>query len=146
MNVKPIPDGYHTVTPYLAIQGVPTVIDFLKGAFDAKEIERHSMPDGTVMNATVRVGSSMIMLGEKPKDQKAFPAMFYLYVENVDISFKRAVEAGGKVYMEVTDQFYGDRSGAVEDSAGNQWWIASRKENLSKEEMIKRAAQARLQR
>lgn len=133
MKVKPVPEGYHTVTPYLAIHGAAKVIEFLKQAFDAIEIERHSMPDGTIMNAEVKIGDSMVMVGEKPKDQQGFPAMLYLYVEDVDTVFKKAVKAGAKVVREVADQSYGDRSGGVEDSAGNQWWIATRKENLSRE-------------
>jgi PhnB protein len=143
MKVKPIPEGYRTITPYLAVPGVANVIEFLKKAFDAREIERHALPEGTVMNAALKLGDSMIMLGENRQGQKAYPAMLYLYVEDVDAVFKKAVEAGGKVIMGVVDQFYGDRSGAVEDAAGNQWWIATRKENVSGDELMKRAAKTR---
>jgi PhnB protein len=146
MKVKPIPEGYHTITPYLSIHGVPQVIEFLKSAFDAQEVDRHCLPDGTVMNAEIKVGDSMVMLGEKPKDEKPYPAMLYLYVEDADSVFRRAVQAGGKVITDLTDQFYGDRSGAVEDSAGNQWWIATRKENISAEELNQRIAQKMLKR
>ncbi len=140
MKVNPIPEGFHTVTPYLPVHHVKQTINFLKHAFDAKEVLVHSMPDGQIMNAEVKIGSSMVMLGEKPSDQKAWPAMLYMYVEDVDGVFKRAIKAGGKLVMEPVDHFYGDRSGAVEDPSGNQWWIASRKENISSEELEKRAA------
>jgi PhnB protein len=140
MNVKPIPDGYHTITPYLVIQGVAQTIGFLKAAFGAEEIDHHSLPDGTITNAEVKVGNSMVMLGEKHKDQKSFPAMLYLYVDDVDSVFKKAVQAGGKIIREVSDQPYGDRMGGVEDSAGNQWWVATRKENVSGEELMQRLA------
>jgi uncharacterized glyoxalase superfamily protein PhnB len=143
MPVKPIPDGYHTITPYLSVHGVPEVITFLREAFGAEQTARHTAPDGTVLNAEVRVGDSMIMLGEKPRGERATPAMLYLYVEDADAVFRRAVGAGAKVIHEVVDQFYGDRSGGVEDCAGNQWWIATRKENLTPEEMQRRAAQHR---
>jgi PhnB protein len=143
MKVKSVPEGYHTITPYLSIHGVPKVIEFLREAFGAIEIERHSLPDGTVMNAEIKIGDSMVMLGEKPQDQKPSPGMLYMYVEDVDSLYKRAIQAGGKSVMEPMDMFYGDRSGGVEDSAGNQWWIATRKENLSKEEFAKRVAEHR---
>lgn len=143
MKVNPIPEGFHTVTPYLAVHQVAKTIDFLKQAFDAKEIDRHTMPDGRVMNATVRIGDSMIMMGERPPDAASSPAMLYMYTEDTDALYQRAIDAGGKSIMEVTDQFYGDRSGAVEDPSGNQWWIATHVEDMSDEELIERATKER---
>jgi uncharacterized glyoxalase superfamily protein PhnB len=141
MKIKPIPDGYHTITPFLSVHGVAQVIEFLKKAFNAEEIEKYTRPDGSVVNAEIKIGNSMVMLSEKAKDQKVFPAMLYMYVENVDSVYLQAIQSGGKAIMEPMDQFYGDRSGGVEDAAGNQWWIATRKENISTEELSKRASQ-----
>jgi PhnB protein len=138
MKVNPIPEGYHTITPYLAVHHVKQTISFLKQAFDAKEIQVHSLPNGQIMNAEIKVGNSMIMLGEKPAEQKVWTAMLYMYVEDIDDVFKKAIKAGGKLVMEPVDHFYGDRSGAIEDPSGNQWWIASRKEIVSAEELEKR--------
>lgn len=141
-NVKPIPEGYNTVTPYLAVHRVKETIEFLKKAFKTETLKVSAMPNGgPIMNAEVRVGNSMVMLGEKPEGQPTFPAMLYMFVEDCDAVFKSAVKAGGKTIMEPVDHFYGDRSGAVEDPSGNQWWIATRKENVSPEELARRAAQ-----
>jgi uncharacterized glyoxalase superfamily protein PhnB len=140
-TVKTIPEGFYTITPYLAVQHVKQTIEFLKQAFEAKVVQVHSAPDGRIMNAEVKVGSSMVMLGEKPEGQEGWPAMLYMYVEDADAVFKKAVQAGGKTVMEPVDHFYGDRSGAVEDPSGNQWWIATRKEDVSQEELIRRASQ-----
>jgi uncharacterized glyoxalase superfamily protein PhnB len=143
MSVKPIPEGFHTLTPYLAVRGAATLIEFLRKAFGAEEIERHAMPDGTIMNALLKVGSSMVFAGECPKGHEPTPAMLYLYVEDADATFRSAVAAGGEVTQAVTDQFYGDRAGAVRDATGNIWWIATRKEDVSPEELQRRAMAAR---
>jgi uncharacterized glyoxalase superfamily protein PhnB len=126
MKEQSIPDGYHTLTPYLAIHGVPSVIEFLKQAFDAEEKEIHRGSDGGIRNAEIRIGSSMVLMGEKPKDQKPFPGMLYMYVDDVDSYYNRAIQAGGRSLRVPADQDYGDRVGGVEDSSGNQWWIAKR--------------------
>jgi uncharacterized glyoxalase superfamily protein PhnB len=140
--MKAIPEGYHTITPYFSVQGAPALIEFLKQAFDAQEIERHAMPDGTIVNSQLIVGDSMVLVAEAPKDnRKLMPAMFYMYVDDVDAVYQKAVQAGGTSIMEPADQFYGDRSGAVEDVAGNQWWIATHKEDMSSEELTRRASQ-----
>jgi len=143
MKVDPIPKGYHTVTPYLSVHKVPETIEFLKQAFDAIEIDRHTMPDGRVMNAAIRIGDSMIMMGERAVDQAPSPAMLYMYVNDADAVYERAITAGGKTVMAMTDQFYGDRSGAVEDPSGNQWWIATHVEDMSDEELLERAKKER---
>ena len=143
MAAKPIPEGFHTITPYLVVQGVSKLIDFLKQAFDAKEIHRTAMPDGTVMHAEVKIGDSPVMMGEARGDYAAMPACLYLYVTDVDAVYKRAVQAGGKSVAEPKDQFYGDRSGGVKDFCGNQWWIATHQEDVSAEEIARRAATQR---
>ena len=142
MAVKPVPDGYHTITPYFAVRDAAKQIDFLKKAFGAEVFEQMAMPDGTIMHAQVKVGDSIVMVGQaNDPSYKPFPAMLYMYVPDADAVFRKAVEAGGKVVLEPTDQFYGDRSGAVEDPSGNQWWIATHKEDMSSEELMRRASQ-----
>jgi PhnB protein len=138
MSVQPIPTGYHTVTPYILVRGAPKLIEFLKKGFDAEEVAVSKLSDGTVKNAELKIGNSMVMLSEAG-DHSPGHSMFYLYVKDVDAVFRKAVAAGGKVVVEPTDMFYGDRSGGIEDFAGNQWWIATRKENVSPEEVAKRA-------
>ena len=139
MAVKPIPDGYHSVTPYLVVQGVAKLIDFLKQAFDAKEIERMAGPDGSVMHGEVRIGDSVVMMGEAWGESKPIAAALYLYVNDTDVTYRRSLQAGATPLREPADQFYGDRSGGVKDPAGNQWWIATRKEDVSPEELARRA-------
>jgi len=125
--VEAVPPGYHAITPYLAVQGVPAVMDFLARAFGAKEVFRHAGPDGAVANAEMEIDGSKVMLGELPKDRKAMTAMLNLYVSDADAVYARAVAAGGASIMEPNDRSYGDRVGAVADPAGTQWWIATRK-------------------
>ncbi len=141
MATTAIPAGYHSITPYLFVKGVPRLIEFLKQAFDAAEVHRQARPDGTIMNAELRIGDSMLMMGEMPPGRQPMPAMLYLYVNDADTVYHQAVRAGGISVMEPTDQFYGDRSGAVDDPSGNQWWIATRKADLSSEEIATRSAQ-----
>jgi PhnB protein len=142
MAVKPIPEGYHTVTPYLVVENAARLIEFMKQAFDATEVYRSDLPDGTVMHAEVRVGDSMIMVGQSRGEHKPLPCMLYLYVEDVDGAYKQAVQAGGVSVAEPKDQFYGDRSGGVKDEFGNQWWIGTHIEDVSHEELARRAASA----
>ena len=143
MQVNPIPEGYHTITPYFTVSSVSKMIAFLKAAFGAEEITCHKMADGTIMNAEVKVGTSMVMLGEARGDYEPRKFTLYMYVSDPDSVYKKAIQAGAKSIMEPTDQFYGDRSGAVEDSFGNQWWIAKRVENVSNDEIMKRAAKVK---
>ena len=138
-SVKSIPDGYHTVTPYLLVQGAEKLIDFVKNAFDAKETFRMSMPDGAIGHAEVKLGDSVIMLSEAQGDEyKLMPTGIYLYVEDCDATYRRALEAGATSIMQPTDQFYGDRSANIKDQFGNHWYIATHIEDLSKEELSKR--------
>ena len=147
-KVKPIPEGYYTVTPYLIIKDAASAIEFYKKAFGATELERMADPDGKVRHAEIKIGNSPIMLADEfpemgarsPQSFGGSPVSFYLYVEDVDAVFSQAVAAGAKVLAPVEDQFYGDRRGAVTDPFGHVWYIATHKEDVSPEEMRKRAA------
>jgi uncharacterized glyoxalase superfamily protein PhnB len=140
MAVKPVPDGYHTVTPYLTVRGAPKVIEFLKQAFGAElSYEPIKRPDGTIMHAQVTIGDSRVMIAEESEMAKATESSLYLYVPNVDSVYQRAVKAGGNTIMEPTDMFYGDRNGGVTDPSGNSWFIATHKEDVSPQELAKRA-------
>jgi PhnB protein len=142
MAVKPIPDGYHSITPYLTVHGADRLIVFLKKAFQAKETERIERPDGTVAHAEVRIGDSVVMIGEAWGDHKHMPGAIYLYVDDVDLAYRRALEAGADSLMEPADQFYGDRNGGVMDPVGNRWWIATHVEEVSTDELRRRAQAA----
>jgi len=145
-DVKPIPDGYHTLTPYLLIEGATAAIEFYKQAFGAEEILRMDAPDGKIGHAELRIGDSMIMLADVPESSKApkalggTPVLLHLYVPDADAVFDQAVTAGAEVVAPVTDQFYGDRNGRVTDPFGHQWAISTHKEDLTLEEINERAA------
>jgi PhnB protein len=139
MAVKPIPDGYHSITPYLTIPGAAKLLDFLKQAFEAQEIHRMARPDGTVMHAEVRIGDSLVMMGEPMGSCEPMFGSLYLYVPDVDAVYKRALQAGATSTSEPADQFYGDRSAGIKDPVGNQWWIATHKEDVPLEEIARRA-------
>ena len=141
MSVQPIPEGFSAVSPYLAVANVRSTIEFLKKAFDAEELSLHAMPDGRIMNAILKIRGCTVFFGEVTEANKAWPAMLYMYVADVDAAFKKAVNAGGKTVMEPQDMYYGERSGAVEDPSGNQWWMASHIEEMSDEELIRRAVE-----
>ncbi len=156
MAVKPVPAGYHTATPYLVCKGADQAIEFYKKAFGATELLRMPGPDGKVMHAEIKIGDSPIMLGEEvpemgfrcPQTLGGSPVGIMLYVEDVDGLFEQAIEAGGKQQRPIVDQFYGDRSGTLEDPFGHIWTIATHKEDLSPEqinarfeEMMKRQGQ-----
>jgi len=140
MTAKPIPDGYHTVTPYLTVHDAPKVIAFLTQGLGAEAShEPFKRPDGKIMHAEVKIGDSRVMLGEENEMAKATPSTLYIYVPNVDAVYQQAVKAGGKSVSEPTDMFYGDRCGAVKDPSGNTWSIATHKEDLTADELVKRA-------
>ncbi len=122
-QVKYIPEGHHTVSPYLVVSGVAQLIEFTKQAFGATEVYLSKRPDGTVQHAEVRIGDSIVMMGES--QDKKFPGMLHLYMEDVDAVYQRAMQAGAKSLREPADQPHGDRSGGVEDAFGNQWWIST---------------------
>jgi len=138
MPVKYIPDGYHTVTPYLTVDDAALQINFLKTAFNAQVTFEMKDAQGNVRHAELRVGDSMLMLGQARDEWKSRPMSFYLYLPDVDAAYKSAVAAGGKSLQEPNNHFYGDRSGGVEDPQGNYWWVATHVEDVSPEEMEKR--------
>ena len=138
MTVKAIPDGYHTVTPYLIATDAAKVLEFAQRAFGATEVEKHVDDKGRIVHAALRIGDSMIMLGQASDEWKAMPCMLHLYVPDVDATYKNAIAAGGKSVREPTNEFYGDRSAGVIDESGNQWWMATHVEYVSEEEMEKR--------
>jgi uncharacterized glyoxalase superfamily protein PhnB len=140
-NVKPIPDGFHTITPYLIVEGAEKLIAFLREATGAQpEHEPTMRPDGSVMHATLKIGDSMLMIADASEHAKASPAMLYVYVPNVDAAYQRALKAGATSVMEPADQFYGDRSAGVKDFAGNSWFFGTHIEDVSATELKKRAA------
>lgn len=141
--VNPIPEGFHTITPYLVVDDVPALLDFCTRAFDAEEIERVELPDGKIAHAQVKIGDSPVMMGSAQEQWPAIPAMLHLYVEDADALYAKAVAAGAEPIREMQDEFYGDRSGGVKDSNGNVWWMASRKEIVPPEEIAKGMAEAR---
>ena len=137
--VRRIPDGYRAVTPYLVIAGVDRVMKFLRLAFGAAEkFPPMKRPDGTVAHAEMRIGDSDVMIGEARGEYPPTPGSFYVYVEDVDGTYRRALRAGAVSVTEPQDQFYGDRSAGVRDPGGNFWWIATHKEDVSEKEMERR--------
>lgn len=139
MAVKSKPEGYHTVTPYLTVPGVARLLEFLKQAFDAKEAHVMKRPDGGVMHAEVKIGDSTVMMGEPMAPWTPMPGALYLYVDDVDTVYKRALQAGATSVREPANQFYGDRHGGVKDDSGNIWWIATHVEDVPPAEMARRA-------
>ena len=145
MATKPIPDGFHTVTPYLSVPDGASMLDFVKRALGAVEQQVMRGPGGQVFHADVIVGDSRVMLGQARQPSEAMRAMLYLYVEDADALYRKAVAAGGKSISEPRNEFYGDRVAAVEDCCGNQWFFATHVEDVSEEELARRAQQARAQ-
>jgi PhnB protein len=147
-NVKPIPDGYHAATPYICVKDAAAAIEFYKKAFGATELVRIGDPSGKIGHAEIKIGEAPIMLSDEfpemgvlsPPSIGGSPAGFLLYFEDVDAVARQAVAAGAKALRPVEDQFYGDRAGKLQDPFGHIWWIATRKEDVSYEEMKERAA------
>lgn len=142
MAVQPIPDGFHTVTPYLCVSGAAKLVDFLSRAFDATEIHRTTRGDGSIGHAQFKIGNSFVMLAEAAPPWQPMPMTLYLYVPDTDATYHSAMAAGGKSLMEPADMFYGDRNAGVQDPAGNLWWIATHIEDIAPEELARRAAAA----
>lgn len=147
-KVKPIPEGYHTATPYLIIRDADRAIDFYKKAFGAVELFRMADPsNGKIGHAEIKIGDSIMMLADEvtemgyrsPQSLGGTPVSILLYVEDVDSFFKRAVDAGAKVKQALEDKFYGDRMGSLEDPFGHAWHVGTHKEDVSQEEMKRRA-------
>jgi len=136
---KPIPDGFHTITPHIVVKGAAKAIDFYKAAFGAEELGRHGMPDGTIMHALLKIGDSMLMLNDEfpsmgakgPTSIGGTPVTLNLYVQDADKAWARAVKAGATVKMPIADMFWGDRYGIVADPFGHAWSIATHKVDLT---------------
>jgi PhnB protein len=146
-SVKPIPEGFHTATPTLVVRNAAQAIEFYKKVFGAKEIMRMPSPDGKISHAELKIGDSIIFLsdefpnmgGKAPQTLGGFTGGIYLYVEDVDDVFQRAIDAGGKAATPVTDMFWGDRHGNFVDPFGHSWGVSTHTEDLSEQEMGKRA-------
>jgi PhnB protein len=145
-RVKPVPEGHRTVTPYLAVKNAAKALEFYQRAFGAIERYKLMMPDGRVGHAEIQLGDSLIMLsdefpeygGKAPDTLGGSPVSLHLYVDDVDAFVKKALDAGAKERKPVVDQFYGDRSGQLEDPFGHLWKVATHKEDITPEEMQKR--------
>ena len=135
---SPVPDGYHTVTPYLFVHGVDGFIHFLKQAFESSERMRIKGPDDNIGHAEVQIGDSVIMMAEASDKWKPNPTGLHLYVRDVDATYQRALKAGATSVMDPSDQAHGDLMGGVEDPFGNHWWIATRNESVSPQETERR--------
>jgi PhnB protein len=150
MATKPIPEGYHTVTPYLAVDDAAEAIEYYRKAFGAEERVRMETPDGNIGHAELAIGDSRVMLSDpfpqgttrSPKELGGTSVSVFMYVEDVDAVVKRAIDAGAKITMEVADQFWGDRFGSVIDPFGHSWSIATHVEDVPPEEMAERAKAA----
>lgn len=142
MAVKPIPDQYHSVQPYLLVEGAAELIEFIKATFGAEEALRMPQPDGRIGHAELRIGDSMVMLAEASTAEgsgEPMPATVMTYVEDCDEVYRRAIEAGATSLREPADQFYGDRSAGVVDPFGNRWWFHTHVEDVTPEEVARRA-------
>jgi PhnB protein len=150
MAVKPVPQGYHTATPYLICKGAAAAIDFYTKAFGATERMRFAAPDGQIGHAEVQIGDSTIMMADEapqmdaksPQTIGGTPVFIMLYVENVDETFRKALAAGGKEVHPLANKFYGDRSGTLVDPFGHLWTVATHVEDVTPEEMQRRAQEA----
>jgi PhnB protein len=150
MPTKPIPEGYHTLTPYLAVDNAAEAIKFYGNAFGAKERTRMDGPDGKIAHAELEIGDSLVMLSDPfpqsnyktPKELGGNSVGVFMYVQDVDAVVQKAVDAGATVTMPVEDMFWGDRFGTISDPFGHSWQIATHKEDLSPEEMAERAKEA----
>jgi PhnB protein len=142
-----IPQGYHTVTPSIFVAGAAKAIEFYTKAFGATEVSRFAGPDGKIMHAEIRIGDSPVMLadempeygGKSPAMLGGTPVSFFIYQDNVDAAWKRAIEAGATEVQPLIDQFWGDRAGCLKDPFGHNWWLAQRIQELTEEELNKAA-------
>jgi len=139
-KTTPIPAGFHTITPFISAKGADRLIDFVVRTFGAQELMCLTHDDGTIMHAQVRIGDSVMMLSEACGDAGPMPAVMWLYVEDADAVFDRALKAGATKITDPQDQFFGDRAGGVKDPFGNTWWIATHQEDVPEDELHRRAA------
>ena len=149
-KTKGVPEGFHTATPYLIIKDAASAMDFYKRAFGAIELERITDADGKIRHGEIKIGDSPIMIGgespefpdwQSPETRGGTPVHLYLYVEDCDAMFNRAIAEGAKVLLPMEDKFYGDRSGGLTDPYGHVWYISTRIEDLSEEEIKRRASE-----
>jgi len=143
MPANPIPTGYHTVTPYMTVRNLSQMLEFVQKAFDATIEGTTQGQDGTIWHAHFLIGDSMLMAGEASEKWPAMPTALYLYVLDVDATYRKALGAGAESIREPSDQFYGDRNCGVKDMCGNYWWIGTHFEDLSLEEIQRRAIAAK---
>ena len=149
-TVKPIPEGYHNVTPYLYVRGAAAAIDFYKSVFGATEIVRMAGPNGRIMHAEMKIGDSIVMLGDEnpqmgvlsPQTVGGFSTSLHVYVEHVDAVVQKMIDSGAKLVRPIKNQFYGDRSASLLDPFGHMWSVATHVEDVSPEEMRKRMTAA----
>jgi PhnB protein len=141
MAVKPIPDGYHAVTPYLVVRDVNKQLEFFEKALGAKVLFKMDGPNGPT-HAEVQIRDSRVMVGMAHERTQPSAAMFYLYVDDCDAAYKKAVDNGAESVAEPETKFYGDRSGAVKDASGNEWWFSTHVEDVSEEQLKERAQNA----
>lgn len=142
-KVKPVPQGFHTVTPYLIVDGADDLIDFIENAFGGELTFMHRGEGDRVTHATVKIGNSTIMISDTMEGMKERTAMLYLYVDDVDSLYNQARKAKAEVIRELKDEFYGDRTACFKDRWDNTWWISTHVEDVGKEELEKRAKEAR---
>jgi PhnB protein len=138
----PVPAGYHTVTPYLAVPDAQSLVDFMLKVFDAKEREIIRTPNGQIRHAEVQIGDSIIMLGPTSSTYGTAAATLYVYVDDANARYQKALAAGATSISEPADQFYGDRHAGVKDTNGISWWIATHIEDVPPEELARRAKRA----
>jgi PhnB protein len=137
-EARTVPEGYHSINSFLIVQGAEKLIQFLQQTFDGKLEESVEGPDGRIAHAELTVGDSIIMMADATPKYAATAVHLYVYLENVDLTFKRALEAGASLVQEPADQFYGDRTAGVKDPTGNYWWIAQHVEDVPPEELERR--------
>ncbi len=138
-KVNPVPEGFHTVTPYVVVEGAERFLQFIEKAFNGKTNFIMKQPDGKVMHATAKIGNSLIMICDAMEDAPAQSVILYLYVEDADAVFNKAKQQKTTVVREMENQFYGDRVGALKDEWGNVWWVGSQVEEVDRAELEKRA-------
>lgn len=145
-SVRAVPEGHHTVTPYLVVDNAQGLLEFIQSAFNGNVTFVTKMDNGKIMHATVAIGDSLVMISDTMEGMEAHTAMLYLYLEDVDSVYKQAVQAKATPVREPVTEFYGDRAGAVKDPWGNLWWIATHVEDVDPDELERRTTEMMKQR